>query len=220
MSNEHNTGTTPTLLSTVGNTSNTTSHAGGTTTRDQHRRNNAEQDAIEDSEKQPSETKRKDRDKENFKGKVDKMGGNVFQLADEGRKGNQYTLTLEALADYAAIELERPKDLSPLFESPCATPTILEPSDQPPMSADGVNRVTRDHRLNIAWKFECESYNSRVVDLATNLHKLFTVILLQCSQNVKSKLESTPGYAAAKGSNDCKWLLTNLKKHLPPLRTH
>jgi hypothetical protein len=188
------------------------SNAGGATTREQQRRNNAELDAIDDGEKQPAETtKRKDKDKEIFKGKVEKMGGNVFQLADEGRKGNQFTLTLEALANYAAIELDRPKDLGVLFGTTCTTPTIAEPSDQPPMSSDGVNRVTRDHRLYIAWKFECESYNNRVVELATNLHKMFTVILLQCSQNVKTKLESTTGYATAKSSDNCQWLITTLK---------
>ena len=44
-----------------------------------------------------------------------------------------------------------------------------------------------------------------------NKLKLFTVILLQCIQSVKMKLEATAGYEAAKGANDCLWILTTLK---------
>ena len=188
----------------------TPTNVGATTTREQHRRNNAEHDAIDDGEKTQSENKRKDKDS-TFLGKVSKMSGNVFQLAEEGRKGNQFTQTLEALYDYAAIELEHATDLAPLFETPCKAATIKEPDDQPPMSSDQVNRVTRDHRLYIAWKFECESYNSRVVALAANQHKLFTVMLLQCSQSVKMKVEGAAGYDAAKQTHNCKWLITTLK---------
>jgi hypothetical protein len=69
---------------------------GGTVTREQQRRNTAEQDAIEDGEsRRINESKKKER--EPFKGKVDKLDGHVFQLAKESRKGNQYTQTLEAL---------------------------------------------------------------------------------------------------------------------------
>jgi hypothetical protein len=102
-------------------TTNTTppvSSTGGTMTRDQHRRNTAAVDqdaAIEDSEKV---TTTKKKEKESFRGKIEKMDGHVFQLPEEGRKGNQFTQTLEALENYATIEYEHAKDLGPLFESP------------------------------------------------------------------------------------------------------
>jgi hypothetical protein len=186
-----------------------TTTAGTTITRDQQRRNNAEQEAIEDSEKAAPDYKKKDKD--TFKGKIEKMDGNVFQLPEEGRKGNQFTLTVEALSNYATIEYDHAKDLVPLFESPCRKATIKAPPDLPPMSSDGVNRVPREHRLYIVWKFECETFNTRTIALATNQHKLFTVTLLQCSQSVKNKLEATIGYDVAKAADNCFWLLTNLK---------
>jgi hypothetical protein len=177
---------------------------GATTTREQQRRITAEHDAIDDSEWTNTDFKKKD--KETFKGKIDKMDGNVFQLAEEGRKGNQYTQTLEALQHYANIELEHAKDLTPLFGTPCNEVVLTPPSDLPPAAA-----VTREHRLFIAWKFECENYNARLVALASNQLKLFTVILLQCSQSVKMKLESTDGYEGAKTINDCAWVIKTLK---------
>ena len=188
--------------------------AGGATTREQRRRDTEEANAAEDSERSSGDNPRKkgkEKEKEIFKGKVEKMGGNVFQLAEEGRKGNQFTQTLEALKNYAAIELEYAKDLGPLFESPSRKAELTEPEDLPPMSADKVNRVTRDHRHYIAWKFECESFNTRATALEANQLKLFTVILLQCSQSVRMKLEATAGYKKAKEENDCLWALTTLK---------
>jgi hypothetical protein len=185
--------------------------AGGTTTRDQQRRSNAEHEAIEDSDKTGHEYKKKEKEKDVFKGKIDKMDGNVFQLPEEGRKGNQFTLTLEALENYTTIEYDHAKDLGSLFESPCRAVKLKQPPDMPPMSSDGVNRVTRDHRKYIVWKFDCENFNTRTLALETNLHKLFTVTILQCSQSVKNKLESTSGYETAKSTDDCFWLLTSLK---------
>ena len=195
----------------------TTTTVGATTTREQHRRNNAEQDTIDDDDRHSGETTKTNKDvpKEIFKGKIEKMNGHVFQLSEEGRKGNQYTQTLEALASYASIELDHAKDLSPLFETLCAAAKIVEPDDQPPMSSNKTTRVTRDHRLYIAWKFECESYNTRVVALKANQLKLFTVMLLQCSQSVKNTLEGSTGYETAKAGHDCKWLTLSRPSRKP-----
>ena len=191
----------------------TVTPSSGVTTRGQHQqqqRNNAEQAAIDDSEK-PSTTESKRREKDAFKGRVDEMGGHVFQLAAEGAKGNQFTTTLEALSQYATIAYDHAKDLAPLFKSPSSHPIFLEPPDQPPMLVDGVTRADRDHRKYISWKRECETYDARVEALKQNQHKLFAVVLLQCSPNVKSKLENTSGYNIAKEDSDCCWLLDTLR---------
>ena len=88
------------------------------------------------------------------------MEGNVFQLPEESKKANQFTLTIEALHNYATAIYDRPEDLRPLFETPSRAALIDEPPDLPPLSVDGVTRVTRDHRLYIDWKYDCESYIS------------------------------------------------------------
>lgn len=183
--------------------------ATGTTTRQQHRKNADEREAADDTEVSNDQTRKKDRNV--FKGKIDKMGGNVFQLSEEGRKGNQFTLTLEALHNYANIELDHAEDLASFFKDPCTDAKVTPPDDEPPLTADGKTRVKRDHRLYIAWKFECESYNERVTTLRNNKLKLFTVILLQCSQSVKMKVEATSGYEKSKVAYDCEWLITTLK---------
>jgi uncharacterized membrane protein YgcG len=172
--------------------------------------NNNANNAADDNEKTPNDNNRK-KDREVFKGKSDKMGGNVFQLAAEGRKANQYTLTIQALQNLANVEMDNAKDLAPFFEDPCREVVIDEPDDEPPMSADGTTRVGRDHRLYIQWKDQCEQYNQRSRDLANNKVKIFTIVLQQCSQSVTNKIEATSGFAKAKADFDCQWLLTTIK---------
>jgi hypothetical protein len=201
------------------NTTSSTTYASAVsaTTRDQQRRNdvhNTEQTSVaeviekEDTFQQP---KRNAVQSEPFKGLETKMHGNVFQLAEEGRKGNQFSLTMQALENYVSIEMEQDPDLSPLFETPPSEVTIPEPEDLPPMLSDMSGRVPIQHRLYIAWKFECENYNTRAQMLRYNLSKLFTVIISQCSPPVKTKIESVSGYDSAKSTSDCVWLVNNLR---------
>jgi hypothetical protein len=164
----------------------------------------------DDTEKPQNDNQRK-KEREPFKGKSEKMAGNVFQLAAEGRKANQYTLTIQALQNLANVEMENAKDLAPFFEDPCRDAKIDEPDDEPPMGKDKKTRVSRDHRLYIQWKDQCEQYNQRKRDLDNNKVKIFTITLQQCSQSVTNKIEATSGYAQAKADFDCKWLLTTIK---------
>ena len=95
--------------------------ATGATTREQRCRATEGENAIKDSKKSLGDApqkKGKEKEKEISRGKVEKMGGNVFQLAKEARKGNQFTQALEALKDYVAIERDHAKDLAPFLETP------------------------------------------------------------------------------------------------------
>jgi hypothetical protein len=139
-----------------------------------------------------------------FKGKFEKMRGNVFQLAEESRNTNQFTKTLEALWFCVIFDFGKHfGDLAPYFRDPCQEPTIELPADEPPMP--------RDTRSYIMWECEVRSYVKRLSALPSNKLKLYTVIWLQCSHSVKMKLQATAGYKEAKESHDCKWILTNLR---------
>jgi hypothetical protein len=172
--------------------------------------NNTPNNAADDTEKPQNDNHCK-KEREPFKGKSEKMAGNVFQLAAEGRKANQYTLTIQALHNLANVEMENAKDLAPFFEDPCRDAKIEEPDDEPPMGKDGKTHVTRDHRMHIQWRDQCEQYNQRKRDLDNNKVKIFTIALQQCSQSVTNKIEATNGYAEANANFDCKWLLTTIK---------
>jgi hypothetical protein len=51
----------------------------------------------------------------------------------------------------------------------------------------------------------------RIHALTNNKIKLLTIILSQCSDGIKPKLEATPGYATAKLNHDCRWFLCTMK---------
>lgn len=57
------------------------------------------------------------------------MNGNVFQMAEEARKPDQYTKTVKALAKYTAIEVTHTKDLVSLFTNPFTEPDLPEPDE-------------------------------------------------------------------------------------------
>jgi hypothetical protein len=185
------------------------------TTRSQHQKNEERLAAttIDDDGNNASAPTDKNRKKERepFKGKSDKMGGNVFQTEAEGRKANQFSETLKALRDYANVELENPQDLAPWFEDPCGAVVIQEPPDEPPLMDDGVTRVGRDHRKYIQWKCQCEQFNQKEKDLETNKVKIFTILMQQCSPSVANKVEASKGHEQAKKIYDCKWLITTIK---------
>jgi hypothetical protein len=180
------------------------------TNQDAGATNSAPNNASDDNEWPANDNNRK-KEREPFKGKSEKMAGNMFQLAAEGRKAIQYTLTMQALHNLANVEMDNVKDLAPFFEDLCRDAKIEEPDDEPPMDKDGKKRVSRDHRLYIQWKDQCEQYNQRSRDLANNKVKVFTITLQQCSQSVTNKIEATNGFAKAKANFDCHWLLTTIK---------
>jgi hypothetical protein len=107
------------------------------TTRSQQQKNGekaaatAAQAAAKDDDGNPTPTSDHNHKKarELFKGKSDKMSGHVFQLAAEGRKANQFSETIKAF----------------LNDDPCTDVVLLEPPDEPPLGADGITMVSRDH---------------------------------------------------------------------------
>ena len=185
----------------------------GTVTRSQqNRQNTAEPDANDDEDSPAPTTEKKKEKKEHevFKGKVAELEGNVFQLPEEGRKANQFTKTMKAIKRYASLKYEHADDLTSLFESPCTTPTIPLPPDLPPTLPGTTTQVPKEHRLYYSWKHACALSNTRTNALATNQHKLFTVILSQCSQSVTNNIEYTEKYDVEQAANNCTWLITTL----------
>lgn len=167
---------------------------------------------VEDTVLRPNRAHRKMTKKPTFRGKIDQMHGHVFQLPEESRKANQYKQTMEALRDYVILEFKDILDLMPFFEDPCQEPVIPVPPDEAPKFTEcGKPVVPYEHRLFIFWASDCKRYHDHVRNLKNSKAKLFTVIMLQCSQRVKIELEFTPGYKDARENFDCKWLLTTLK---------
>lgn len=196
---------------TVGMNTNTGSQTAATTAANQ------EDDTTERSTANCTDThKDRNNESEKFRGSIEEMTGQVFQMPQEGRKPNQFRTTINKLKEFVSVEMEQGMDLQSLFDSPMTEPTLDEPPDEPPGVAfdDDENvtvRASRDHRKYISWKAACERHDSRVDQMRRNKGKLFAVIVGQCSEAVSSKLMSLDEFKDGEARSDCLWLLTNVK---------
>jgi hypothetical protein len=125
----------------------------------EQQRQQKEHNARDDGD-QPEQ--RKKNYNEVLKGEVEKLSRHVFQLDEEGHKGNKFTTTMEAIHDYINIEFEHAADLRPCFGETFEEVIITEPPDEPPFGSDG-KRVTSNHHAFIAWRFDCERYNPNLL---------------------------------------------------------
>ena len=138
----------------------------------------------------------------NFKGATEEMQGNVFECHNEQRDRRQFAKSMEHLEIYSKKKFQHFQDLAPLFAvnmSAPAVPIPAEPTDEP-------TEMSR-----IIWKEAVKSYCSRTTALTGNLAALYAVIWGQCSESMKAKLKAARDYVERAASNDCFWLLKQIK---------
>jgi hypothetical protein len=116
--------------------------------------------------------------------------------------GRSLQKILDALKEYSANNLKRPDDLRSLFEDGMKAPVIVEPSDLP----DGATK-----KQEFLWQASMKLYHTRTDKLRSNLNSLYSVIWGQCSENLKTKFRSLDEYKKSTHTDDCVWLLTQIK---------
>ena len=131
------------------------------------------------------------------------MNSNVFECYDKQTDRRQFAKTVEALKGYVKKNLKYPKDLASLFATKSKLPE-LEKSPKPGADADKVD-------LEI-WKEDITDLSKRKRVLRGNLAAVQAVTWGQCSkESMKAKIKSLDGYETSAGTNDCKWILSNIK---------
>ena len=138
----------------------------------------------------------------NFKEATEEMQGNVFECYDEQRDRRQFAKSLENLEIYSKKKFQHFQDLAPLFAVNMSEPAVAAP-------AEPVGEATEMAR--IIWKEAVKSYCSRTTALTGNLAALYAVIWGQCSESMKAKLKAAREYADKAATNDCFWLLKQIK---------
>jgi hypothetical protein len=130
------------------------------------------------------------------------MNGNVFECYDEQTDRRQFAKTVEALEGYVKKNLKYAEDLVSLFATNSKLPELEKPP-KPGAEADEVD-------LEI-WKEDIRDLSKRKRVLRGNLAAIQAVIWGQCSEAMKAKIKSLDGYETSVETNDCKWLLSNIK---------
>ena len=138
----------------------------------------------------------------NFKGTTEEMQGNVFECHNEQRDRRQFAKSMEHLEIYSKKKFQHFQDLAPLFAVNMSTPVV-------PIPAEPIDEPTEMSR--IIWKEAVKSYCSCTTALTGNLAALYAVIWGQCSESMKAKLKAARDYVDRAASNDCFWLLKQIK---------
>ena len=136
-----------------------------------------------------------------FKGTYEEMNGHVFQCQHECNNSNQFDKTVDALGKYAANNFSNARDIKSMLIE-LNEIYFQEPID-PPFSA------TRT-RIKI-WENEVDEYMARKRDYSENKWALFAVVLGQCSEAMKAKLQVHEDYKNWERTHDVVSLLREIK---------
>ena len=136
-----------------------------------------------------------------FKGTYEEMNGHVFQCQHESSNSNQFDKAVDALGKYAANNFSNARDIKSMLID-LNEIFFQEPID-PPFSA------TRT-RIKI-WEKEVDEYMARKKDYSENKWALFAVVLGQCSEAMKAKLQVHEEYKTWERTHDVVSLLREIK---------
>ena len=133
-------------------------------------------------------------------GKLEQLGELVYK-SNTKDQADMYLRTTEAIADYVGVEYGR--DMRMLVKNGTVR-TFTEP--KPPEKSEQTDGLLQKYKTELTIfhrdKKEYEDHKSKV----------FVMILGQCTQTVKSKLESDSGFAALEKTDDVVGLLKKLKE--------
>jgi len=152
-----------------------------------------------------------------FKGKVVDMNGNVFQLATERKKKDQFDDTLEALKIYASTKFsEDIAHLDPLLRK-LRKPIIKEPIKPEPSklkNEDGTITVVPIDSIDAdIYKERMKKYDKKVERLQGTLRALYNVVWGQTSDLLRNQLQELTTFDTIEDEADVIELLKEIKKN-------
>ena len=131
------------------------------------------------------------------------MNNHVFQCHGESPDKQQFTKTIEALSGYINKTMDFPKDVASICKN-FTTDMIEEPKDLTVAEKESDTK-------KLIWKTKVQTYVRRIEAQEKNCQSIFAVIWGQCSNAMKNKLQSLREYESKSDSNDCVWILREIK---------
>jgi hypothetical protein len=115
----------------------------------------------------------------------------------------------ETLKNYVLKTLENGEDVVPLIMKLQDPTTAFEKNHAPKDLTQ--EELASPVKIKM-WELRIKQYLSREWKLRVNIHKLYAVVLGQCTQALRSTLKGDPEYEAKSEIFDVLWLLVKLKK--------
>ena len=129
------------------------------------------------------------------------MKGHVYDVLDH-RQADAFAKTTKELAGYAGRTMVEGDDVRLVVEN-LQLPTLDEPA-APTGAVDDYQKMK--------WQAQVKIYLSRVAQLESNMRKLYSIIIGQCSESMLNKLESSDEFKAISARSDSIALLKAIKK--------
>ena len=187
---------------------NTGSHNNNTNNSGRHRNGNSHSGAQNNNNNRQRNNATDHRapghhDPNKFKGNTDGMNGHIFGCTEDRSDRRQYLKTVAALQQFTS-KFPNSADFQCLFKSTPTTPVIPEPALPP---TEGRTEVQ-----DLIFKEEIKQYVAGCSALRSNCVAIWKVIISQCTDIMKSKLDSIPAFETHEVARDCSWLLVTILK--------
>jgi hypothetical protein len=150
----------------------------------------------------PHGDRERDTTKPKFSGATDGMQGHIFGCSEEHGDRRKYTKTIAALQHHTST-FPNSEDFQSLFKTTPTSPVIDEP-DEPKKNEPRCEVKT------LIFQEEVKYYVKRKTTLRSNLVAIWNTVIGQCTDLMKTKLESYPTYTAMEDARDCPWLLATI----------
>jgi hypothetical protein len=136
---------------------------------------------------------------EGFQGRCDDLKGHIFDC--DGRQIDRYTVTMKEMAEHIGSSFMYGADIRWSLEHEQLF--VIPKPQKLPDKADAI-----DKRI---WEKEIDEYVKRKGKLEENCRKLFSLVLGQCTDYLKAKLESLASYPSMKENFDVFQLIKSVK---------
>ena len=140
--------------------------------------------------------------KPKFTGDCEDLAGCIFDCEDSRRSG-EFEGTIDQLANYVGSKFEHGGEIRGVIKN-LEPVVIAQPQPLPDFPAP--NTVQ-----NKIWELDIVAYVKKRNKIDDGLKKLYSLIWGQCTDHMKAKLESTPGFSTMNNNQDSLTLLKEIK---------
>jgi hypothetical protein len=170
--------------------------------RTRHNPNNNGDNTQTRNRPPPNSDRDRDTTKPKFSGASEGMQGHIFGCSEEHGDRRKYTKTIAALQHHTST-FPHSEDFQSLFKTTPTSPVIEEPDE--PKKGEARSEVK-----TLIFHEEVKHYVKRKTTMRSNLVAIWNTIIGQCTDLMKSKLESYSKYNEMEDARDCTWLLTTI----------
>jgi hypothetical protein len=135
-----------------------------------------------------------------FEGKCDDLKGHIYDCSSP-RQVDLFAKTTKEIAEYVGRSYRYGTDVQRAIQE-MALPILRKPVDPPDQASKTDSAI---------WSNEVSTYVKRRAGMEEGLEKVFPLILGQCTDSMRSKLEGFDTYATISGSFDTIKLLKLIK---------